>query len=167
MKRRHILLLLAVVTLFGCGDWHLRGTRSDLVKLKSVAINGSAAPVLTRALITELSYSNVSVVNRSQAEAVLELGREEFDRRVVSVDPDTGKVRELELTMEAGFAVRDKDGNLLSPYQDMFWQRDFVFDETALLGSTEQQQVIRQELAEDAAKTIVLRLETVEPSNGE
>ena len=159
------MILLTLTALTGCSDWHLRGTRSDLVNVKTVAIRGTAAPVLARALATELRLSNVQVVKRSEAEAVLELGREQFDRRVVSVDPDTGKVRELELSLEVGFAVRDNEGNLLAPYQDLNWQRDFVFDETALLGTNEQQGVIQRELAEDAAKTIVLRLETVEPQN--
>ena len=165
MSFRLISLLLVLVALTACSDWHLRGTRSDLVNVKTVAIRGTAAPVLSRALATELRLSNVQVVKRSEAEAVLELGREQFDRRVVSVDPDTGKVRELELSLEVGFAVRDKEGNLLAPYQDLNWQRDFVFDETALLGTNEQQNVIQRELAEDAAKTIVLRLETVEPQS--
>ena len=165
MKSRLIMILLTLTAFTGCSDWHLRGTRSDLVNVKTVAIRGTAAPVLARALATELRLSNVQVVKRSEAEAVLELGREQFDRRVVSVDPDTGKVRELELSLEVGFAVRDNEGNLLAPYQDLNWQRDFVFDETALLGTNEQQSVIQRELAEDAAKTIVLRLETVEPQN--
>ena len=69
------------------------------------------------------------------------------------------------MSLEVGFAVRDNEGNLLAPYQDLNWQRDFVFDETALLGTNEQQSVIQRELAEDAAKTIVLRLETVESQN--
>ena len=165
MKSRLIMILLTLTALTGCSDWYLRGTRSDLVNVKTVAIRGTAAPVLARALATELRLSNVQVVKRSEAEAVLELGREQFDRRVVSVDPDTGKVRELELSLEVGLAVRDNEGNLLAPYQDLNWQRDFVFDETALLGTNEQQSVIQRELAEDAAKTIVLRLETVESQN--
>jgi len=44
------------------------------------------------------------------------------------------------------------------------WVRDLIFDETALLGTNEQEQVIRRGLAEDAAKTVVLRLEAIEPS---
>ena len=160
-----LLLLLSISALVtGCGgDWHLRGTRTDIVNLKAVTINGAAAPVLRRALLRELAFSNVRIVKRAKSQAVLELGAEQFDRRVVSVDPDTGKVRELELTMEVGFAVRDREGNLLAPYQNLSWLRDFVFDETALLGTNEQESVIRRELAEDAAKTIVLRLETIEP----
>ena len=149
--------------LSACGDWHLRGTRTDLVSIKTVAINGTSAPVLTRALTRELGLSGVSVRKRQDAEAVLELTREEFDRRVISVDPDTGKVREIELSLEVGITVRNKDGELLTPYQNLNWVRDFIFDETALLGTNEQEQVIRRGLAEDAAKTIVLRLETIEP----
>ena len=165
MNRRYfsIIAITALSLLSACGDWHLRGTRTDLVKIKSVAINGVAAPILTIELNQELYYSGVARTNRADAEAILELTREEFDRRVISVDPDTGKVREIELSLEVGITVRDKKGKLLSPYQNLQWVRDFIFDETALLGTTEQELVIRRELAKDAAKTILLRLETIEP----
>lgn len=157
------LSLAAPCLLTACSDWHLRGTRTDLVSIKTVAINGTSAPVLAQALRRELALSGVSVRKRQEAEAVLELTREEFDRRVISVDPDTGKVREIELSLEVGITVRNKEGELLTPYQNLNWVRDFIFDETALLGTNEQEQVIRRGLAEDAAKTVVLRLETIEP----
>ena len=159
-------LLIAMCSLMvACGDWHLRGTRTDLLSVKTVAINGTSAPVLARALIRELWLSGVAVRKNTEAEAILELTREEFDRRVISVDPDTGKVREIELSLEVGITVRNKAGDLLAPYQNLNWVRDFIFDETALLGTNEQEQVIRRGLAEDAAKTIVLRLETIEPQS--
>lgn len=165
MNLRIAFTLMVVVCATSCSDWHLRGTRTDLVQIKTIAINGTNAPILTQALNQEFSYSGVRVTNRSEAEAILELTNEEFDRRVISVDPDTGKVREIELSMEIGMTVRGQDGKLLAPYQNLNWVRDFVFDETALLGTNEQEQVIRRQLADDAAKTVVLRLETIEPQS--
>lgn len=165
LKLGKILCGLGVLlALSACGDWHLRGTRTDLVSIRTVAINGASAPILTQALRRELSLSGVSVRKRADSEAVIELTTEEFDRRVISVDPDTGKVREIELSLEVGITLRNKDGDLLAPYQNLNWVRDFIFDETALLGTNEQEQVIRRGLAEDAAKTVVLRLEAIEPS---
>jgi outer membrane lipopolysaccharide assembly protein LptE/RlpB len=156
LKLGKILCGLGVLlALTACGDWHLRGTRTDLVSIRTVAINGASAPILTQALRRELSLSGVSVRRRADSEAVIELTTEEFD---------TGKVREIELSLEVGITVRNKDGDLLAPYQNLNWVRDFIFDETALLGTNEQEQVIRRGLAEDAAKTVVLRLEAIEPS---
>ena len=160
---RTITIILFVAALCGCSDWYLRGTRSDLIKIKTAALEVGAAPVLGRAIRQELAFSGVRVTKKSDAQAVLELTGEEFDRRVLSVDPDTGKVREIELGLAVGLTVRDKGGKLLAPYRNLTWTRDFVFDETALLGTTEQENVIRRELADDAAKTIVLQLEAIDP----
>lgn len=163
MARRSTVWMMLLVLLAGCSDWYLRGSRQDLVKIRTAAIEVGAAPVLGQALRRELSLSGVGIRSRKDAEAVVELTREEFDRRVLSVDPDTGKVREIELGLAVGITVRSPEGELLAPYQSLSWTRDFVFDETALLGTIEQESVIRRELAEDAAKTIVLRLEAIDP----
>ena len=162
MAFRITLLLLSVALLTACSDWHLRGTRTDLINIRTAALSAGSAPVLQRALRNELSFSGVALTKHSAAEAILELTREQFDRRVLSVDADTGKVREIELGLEVGLTIRAQDGKLLRPSEKLNWVRDFTFDETALLGSDEQENVIRRELAEDAAKTIVLRLETIE-----
>jgi outer membrane lipopolysaccharide assembly protein LptE/RlpB len=80
----------------------------------------------------------------------------------LSVDPISGKVREVEVGLEVGFSVRAKDGKLLAPFQKMRWVQDYVFDESSLLGTYEQQSTIQGELSQDAAATILLRLETIE-----
>jgi outer membrane lipopolysaccharide assembly protein LptE/RlpB len=100
--------------------------------------------------------------SKSDVQAVIELSEEEYDRRVLSVDPDTGKVREVELGLEVKFSVRGRDGKLLIPPERLSWVQDFVFDENSLLGTTERESIIELELAQDAARSIMLRLETIE-----
>jgi outer membrane lipopolysaccharide assembly protein LptE/RlpB len=155
--------VLLVLSLSACGGWSLRGTRTDAIGVDSVYVSAPEAQRLRRALITELVNAGVRVNRkRSEAGAVIELDSESFDRRVLSVDSDTGKVREIELGLEVVFSIRGRDGKLLVAPEKLSWVQDFVFDENSLLGTNERANIVERELAEDAAQTIRLRLETID-----
>jgi len=156
-----VCLCLVVLSLGGCGDWYLRGTRPSAVAIESAHVSAATAPRLRRALIRELRYSGVAVGSQAGSQAIIHLVDESYDRRVLSVDPDNGKVREIELGLEVNFSVRSKDGKLLVPSEKLTWVQDYVFDENSLLGTTERASIIERELAEDAAQTILVRLETI------
>ena len=81
---------------------------------------------------------------------------------MLSVDPDTGKVREVEVTLSTQIAVRAKDGSLISAPETFRWTEDFVFDEGSLLGTVEVEQNLRVEMAKAAGRALVLKLETVD-----
>lgn len=130
--------------------------------VESVYVSADTAIQLRNAVTTGLYHSGVQLAPKTSAQVILELTNETFDRRVLSVDPNTGKVREVELGLEVGFSVRANDGKLLAPPQKLSWVQDFVFDESSILGTIEQQSTIQTELSEDAAATILLRLETIE-----
>lgn len=156
------ILLSLLLSLSGCSDWHLRGTRTDVVPVKRIYLSAGSARQLRRALIQELRYAGVGVTQkRSTAEATIELLDEDFDRRVLSVDPDSGKVREVELGLEVKFSVRDANGKILVPVEKLSWVQDFVFDESSLLGTNERESIIERELSQDAAQAIILRLEAL------
>jgi len=157
-----LFLVVIAAGLAGCSDWYLRGTRTDAVAIESAHVSGGGAPRLSRALTRELGYNGVTMTSRSKAQATIELTDETFDRRVLSVDPDSGKVREVELGLEVGFTVRGKDGSLLLAPERLSWTQDYIFDESSLLGTSEKASIIQRELSEDAAQTILLRLEALE-----
>ncbi len=165
MSQTKLLIALWAITLAclgGCSDWYLRGTRTSSVPIKSAHVSAATAPKLRIQVDRELRLRGVTLASKKDAQATIELSNENFDRRVLSVDPDTGKVREVELGLEVGYSVRANDGKLLSAPQKLSWVQDFVFDETSLLGTTERESIIQRELSEDAAQTILLRLETIE-----
>ena len=154
--------VVVLTCLYGCSDWYLRGTRTSSVSIETAHISAATAPKLRQQVDKELRLRGVKLASKKDAQATIELTNENFDRRVLSVDPDTGKVREVELGLEVGYSVRAKDGKLLSAPETLTWVQDFVFDETSLLGTTERESIIQRELSEDAAQTILLRLETIE-----
>ncbi len=161
---RLTLLLLACALLAACGGWQLRGAHgSSTHQFKWVYLRGDDAGQVLLAVRRELFNRGLSVTrSRSKADLVIELEDEHFERRILSVDPGTGKVREIELGLLAHFTVRAGDGRLLVPREPLQFQLDYVFDEGSLLGTVEQDNTVQQDLAESAATSLVFRLESIE-----
>jgi len=158
-----LTLLVGTLLLSACGGWHLRGTGPSLLPFKRVFIVSEGGGYLYPWFVTQLRYSGISVMkDRAEAEAVIELRREQFDRRVLSVDDQTGKVREMELGLEVEMTVRTPGGTVLAPPEILTWTQDFVFDEAALLGTEEVETTIRYELAKDTARALIFRLEALD-----
>ena len=84
---------------------------------------------------------------------------EQFKRKVISVDPANGKVREIELSLNCEISARDKDGKLVIPRQILRFRRDYYFDELSAEFTSDNRQVLENDLANDAAESIVLRLD--------
>ena len=168
MRRRQLLgglgVLGATTLLGGCGGWYPRGTRKNVLgEVKTVLVETPSRGLLYNYFATELSYIGVAIVgDRAKAQAVIELAPERYERRVLSVDPDTGKVREVEVTLSTRIAVRGRDGSLISAPENFRWTEDFVFDEASLLGTVEVEQNLRYEMAKVAARVLVLKLETID-----
>jgi len=108
MKIVWITVLAAVLLLQGCG-FHLRGTLEGSADMPLTYVQGSAAPGGIR---TALSRADKITGNIDQAEAVLNVVSEKFDRRVLSVDSN-GRVSEYEIFYAVDFTVQDKTGKQL------------------------------------------------------
>jgi outer membrane lipopolysaccharide assembly protein LptE/RlpB len=161
--RRAFLSVACAIGLSGCGGWYLRGTQQSEAAVRRVFVVADNSSYLQSWFVTHLSHSGISVVSRREdAEAVIEMRRERYDRRVLSVDDQTGKVREMELGLQVEFAVRRPTGELVAAPEVINWTQDFVFDEISLLGTEEVETTIRFELARDAARALVFRLETLD-----
>ncbi|MEX2481098.1 MAG: LPS assembly lipoprotein LptE [Gammaproteobacteria bacterium] len=156
-------LLVPMLMLTACGGWHLRGTSVDGGLTHRVYIRDANSNYVGDAVRREIVNRGGQVTrSRAQAEIVVDIEGERYERRILSVDQDTGKVREIELGLGAVFAVRTVDGRLLVPREEITWELDYVFDEGSVLGSNEQDNIIRRDLAEVAATAIVLRLQATE-----
>ena len=159
-----VLMVLLAVALCGCGGWYLRGSDPGSThNFRKVYLKGADADQVTIAVRHELYNRGLRVVRkRSLADLVIEIEDEKFERRILSVDPGTGKVREIELGLLAHFTVRSGDGKLLVPREPLTFQLDYVFDEGSLLGTVEQDNTVQQDLAETAATSLIFRLESIE-----
>ncbi len=154
-------LLFAALVVPACG-FHLRGTVPADLQFSRVYVKAHGARRVAAELKRQLGYNRVVVApDAASADVVVDLRDERFDERVLSVDPRTGKAREYQIAYRVNLAVRHTDKRPLIKSQTVDLLRDFTFDETAALGKFEEQQVLREDMIEDAAETVLRRLESV------
>ena len=153
---RNLVLTLAIMTAGGCG-YQLRGAVSLPPGLDAIRIAG---PIDIRNALTQLLDSGGVHVQPAggSAEALLRVSGERFNRRVLSVDPNTGKESEFELAYQVTFEMTGAEGEELMPEQTVSLIRDYVFDRDAVLGKSREQNVLRAEMLRDAAAQIVRRI---------
>ena len=158
------LLLVAVlagaaVTGVGCG-FRLRGEAQLPPEMSVTYLQGAAGTgALGMGLRTSLQNAGVTVTSdRSQATAVLNTLDYRSGRRVVSVNA-SGKVQEYQLYSLFVFEVRDAQGRVVTPRQNVSLARNFLFNQDDVLGMVNQQASIQQEIERDLVRLTVLRLE--------
>ena len=81
------------------------------------------------------AFPTIESMAEAPVDAVLSAYDENYQRRVLSVDSNTGKAREYELAYTVKFNLVDGDGEALVSEQLVRLVRDFVFDEDAVLNA--------------------------------
>ncbi len=161
-----VLLLAALVQ--GCG-YQLRGQALQ-VKAQAQArtqdgyqvhVSAAAGP-LADTLTSQLVVSGIRLADGiKDADYVLTLSGEKFERQVVSVSPATGKVEEYLIVFSVRISISDAGGKDLVLGQLVRASGDYAFDEDAALGKFSEEETIREELLEQVAAQIIRRLNTL------
>ncbi len=157
MKTVGITVLSMLLLLSGCG-FQLRGTTPEASNVPVTFVQGGIPASLLRA---QLGRVDKITENVEAAEAVLTILSENFDRRVLTVGPGDGKVREYELRYLVSFEVRNKAGQELLAPQTIALSRDYLFDETQVLGSDTEEAILRRDMVNDAVGQILRRLQAL------
>lgn len=148
--------LLASALLGGCG-FELRG--SQLLGEQPRQIFVSAPTVLRNEIAVYLEGSDSRILRSAEgADVILTVGQETYDRRVLTVDPNTGKEREFELSYSIPLSARDGTGAVILPQQTLTLLRDYVFDSDQLIGASREESVLRGEMRRDAAQQVLFKL---------
>ena len=146
-------LAIALFLLAGCG-FHLRGAPTLPEGVSTVRIEGPT--YLAQEIAVFLESAGVRVTDsRENADAILLVGRETFDQRTLSFDPNTGKEREFELAYRTTYRLQGADGRDLLPAQSVTLLRDYVFDADAVIGKSRERGVLHEEMRRDAAQQIL------------
>ncbi len=155
----YLLSFILYLSLSSCG-FHPRG---DVVLPKAMGktyIQG-ASPYsdLETDLRRALNGVGAQVIAAPQdATAQLRILHEEFGRRVLTVAV-TGKAREYELFYTVDFEVSGAGGKPLLSHQSQTLTRDFTFDETQLLGKTNEEDLLHGEMRHEMVQRILRRIE--------
>ena len=149
-------VVLLATLLAGCG-FQLRG--GEVLPPDLGALHVSAPRALLREAEVFLQGSETRLMPAPDgADVVLTMANERYDRRVLSVDPRTGKEREFELAYTVDVNAVTRDGRTLIAPQSVRLRRDFVFERDALLGASREEEVLREEMRRDAVQQILYRL---------
>lgn len=163
--RACLSLVLLAVLVSACG-YHPRGSVELPGELRGIYVEGGSR-VLEQRLEVLFSDAGVDITeDRGAADAVLELHGESFNERVLSVDAETGKSQEFEVTYSVAFDMRRPDGTLLVPRQSVNLLRDYFFDAEAVIGKSRERSVLRTEMRRDAAQQIVRRMQAALDEEG-
>ncbi|MDQ7015274.1 MAG: LPS assembly lipoprotein LptE [Gammaproteobacteria bacterium] len=163
-----VLLLFLLV---GCG-FHLRGfdarraaLPSEMARTFLQALPGS---LIADGLRQRLVDSGVLLVEEAElASAVLRLSGERFSRRVLSID-DSGKVGEYELRYQASFVVYQPQlpETVSTPRQTfsieaqtLSVERIYQYDVAGVLGKSQEEILLREDMQRDLARLIFYRLQ--------
>lgn len=92
---------------------------------------------------------------------ILSLRSEAFDRDVLSVSADTGKVKEYQLTLHVIMSLSDHDDNPLVDNETISVSRDYTFDESSILGKSNEETSLREDLVRQVSAQIVRRVNAV------
>ena len=161
MTLRCILLLVFISCLSACG-FQPRGSNLDALRNSSIYVQSSGAGALASELRQQLQYSDIPIASSSrEADYIIDISNEVFERKVLSVSADTGKVEEYEIYYQALLSVKGPDGTELIKSEPVTAQRDYVFDEGSVYASFDQEQVLRRDISKYAASSVLRRLQAV------
>jgi outer membrane lipopolysaccharide assembly protein LptE/RlpB len=156
---RAFVLFLALSAAGGCG-MHLRGTSTEAEELRSRAIHldSNKAPNVTLELRQILAASDVKLLGKPKgADYIIRVAGERVTREVLSVSPQTGKVEEFQLNYVVRLSLLRPGAAPLIEDVPIALQRDFTFDQDAVLGNFSEEETLRDELAREAAEQILRR----------
>ncbi len=162
MKIFIYIALSVVLLLQGCG-FQLRGSDQAAIDLPATYVQGGDPyRGITPALKRSLKASGVKVVNSAtEAQVILHLSAERQTRRALSYTAATAKVRVYELNYQVDFGLRDKTGKQLVSPQTVNLNRDYTFDETAVIAKRSEESDLYKDMRRNAARQILRRIQVL------
>lgn len=160
-----LLLLLLAPLLGGCG-FQLRssaGLPPEMARTQLVIENPDGT--MARRLRTLLEQGGVQIVGGDTATAILEIPQNRVTTDVLTI-ADNARVREYRVSHTVQFRLTDAEGRELMALQTLRQAREISFDEQKILASSREQEYLKRDLAEDLARLIVNRLESVSAGPG-
>ena len=159
MNPRYILLF-TLLTLGACG-FHLRGTQVNATKvgISAIAVKSLSAQQVSDQVISQLRLGGTKIVSSSSKKVyILTLRNEGFVRDMLSVSAETGKVKEYQLTLHVIMSLSGPDTKLLVNNETIEVSRDYTFDESSILGKSNEETSLREDLISQVSAQIVRRV---------
>lgn len=154
-----LILAFLLMGMSACG-FQLRGTNLQALQNAAIYIQSSDANILAAEIRRQLLDADIKTVsNAADADYIVTVSNESFRSKVLSVSPTTGKVEEYEVTYNAMLKITGKnDSATTTDAEPITASRDYTFDQGAVLGKIEEESVLKQDIAKQAAGSVLRRL---------
>jgi LPS-assembly lipoprotein len=151
---RYVLVAFLAAALVSACGFRPRGSASLPADFQEIYVD---APVeISDEIALFLENGGASVIDSSgDADAVIKVGSQSYEERVVTVNAATGKGREFELLYTLNFSVRMRDGTMLIPAEHVVVRRRYIFDRTAVIGAQQNVESLQADMRRDAAQRII------------
>lgn len=153
IKKSGILILALLVS--ACG-YHLRGSL-DLPKgMKNVYLEGGSAQ-LREQFKRAMEISSVQLSSSPEnAGIIVRIFDEDSRRRVLSLSSG-GIANDFELSYRFDYELLDAKNKVLTPRQPIEIKREYYNDQLAIIAKGNEEAVIRDEMYQQAVRTVVNR----------
>ena len=165
MIRNALLITTFAMLLSACG-FQLRD-HAELppeMALTQMVVDDPYSP-LARRVKKLLEQNGVQFVSADRATAILEIPMNESITSVLTI-ADNARVREYRVSHVVQFRLLDAGGAELLTMQTLRQSREISFDEQKILATSREQEYLKEDLAEDLARMLVNRLESVSAGPG-
>jgi LPS-assembly lipoprotein len=164
MLRRRLLITLLALAVSGCG-FQLRGSFNLPPNLTALKVDGED-PYSTLLVQTRDLLNSAGVATPDNAPYTLYVSKEELGKTRFTQNQNV-LLDEFMLTHEATFELRRRDGTLVTKPQDLAEMTLFQDDQSTAGTKLNEENILREELAQKLAVKILRRVQAVKPAQWE
>ncbi len=151
------IMPLVFLLLSAC-NYHLRGDIELASGAETIYLE-TGSDTLRQQISSTLKFTSAAKLVNSPAEAaiIIKIAKESLKSWVLSMNA-AGRSNELQLIYQLNFSMFDAKGKQLLEQQQIKVKREYFNDQAAILGKTNEELVIREEMYKQAASSIIGRI---------
>ena len=152
--KKSVILIMALLS-SACG-YHLRGALELPAGMKNVYLDGGSAE-LREQFKRAMDISSVALASSPEtAGIIVKIFNEDNQRRVLSLGSG-GTANDFELSYRFDYELVDAKNKVLSARQPIEIKREYYNDQLAVIAKDNEETIIRNEMYQQAVRTIVNR----------
>jgi LPS-assembly lipoprotein len=149
------VILIMVLLLTACG-YHLRGALDLPAGMNNVYLEGGSAQLRDQ-FNRAMEISSVPLASSPEtAGIIVKIFNEDSQRRILSLGSG-GTANDFELSYRFDYELVDAKNKVLSARQPIEIKREYYNDQVAVIAKGNEEAVIRNEMYQQAVRTIVNR----------
>jgi len=156
---KKLVILIFALLLSACG-YHLRGALELPAGLKNVYLEGGSSQ-LREQFTRAMNISSVPLAGSPEtAGLIVKIFGEDSQRRILSLNSQ-GAANDWELSYRFNFELADSNNKVLMASEPVEIKREYYNDQLAVIAQGNEETVIRNEMYQQAVRSIVNRARTL------